>query len=160
KTSEALETYAAVQLFVQRARQSEARFAPSADEMADIGRICQLVQGMPLGLELAAPWIRTLSCREIAAEIEHSLDFLTTVLRNVPQRHRSLRAVFEQTWARLSQAEQAVLMQLSVFRGGCTREAAEVMAGATLAVLSSLVDKALVHRTNLGRYELHELIRQ
>jgi predicted ATPase/transcriptional regulator with XRE-family HTH domain len=160
KTSEALDTYAAVQLFVQRARQSEAGFAPSPDEMADIGRICQLVEGMPLGLELAAPWIRTLSCQEIATEIEHSLDFLTTVLRNVPQRHRSLRAVFQQTWGRLSQAEQAVLMQLSVFRGGCTREAAEVVAGATLPVLSSLVDKALVRRTNLGRYELHELIRQ
>jgi len=160
KISDAIDGYAAVQLFVQRARQTEAGFAPSADEMADIGRICQLVEGMPLGLELAAPWIRTLSCREIAIEIEHSLDFLTTVLRNVPERHRSLRVVFEQTWGRLSQAEQAVLMHLSVFRSGCTREAAEVVAGASLPVLSSLVDKALVRRTNLGRYELHAVIRQ
>lgn len=156
----ALQNYSAVQLFLQRARRAEASFAPSAEEMADIVRVCQLVDGMPLGLELAAPWIRTLSCREIAAEIERSLDFLTTTLRNVPERHRSLRVVFEQTWRRLSVVEQTVLMQLSVFRGGCTREAAEQVTGAMLPVLSSLVDKALLRRTNTGRYELHELIRQ
>ena len=115
---------------------------------------------MPLALELAAPWIRMLSCGEIAAEIERSLDFLTTTLRNVPERHHSLRAVFEQTWGQLSEAEQAVLRQLSVFRGGCTREAAEQVTGASLMVLSSLVDKALLRRINTGRYELHELIRQ
>jgi non-specific serine/threonine protein kinase len=160
ESSEVLTSYSAVELFTQRARQITASFAPSTDEMADIGRICQLVEGMPLGLELAAPWIRTLSCREIAAEIERSLDFLTTSLRNMPERHRSLRVVFEQTWGRLSDGEHAVLQQLSVFRGGCTREAAEQVTGATLPVLSSLVDKALLRRTNLGRYELHELIRQ
>jgi predicted ATPase len=156
----ALQDYSAVQLFLQRARRAKASFAPPAEEMADIVRICQLVDGMPLALELAAPWIRSLSCREIAAEIERSLDFLTTTLRNVPERHRSLRVVFEQSWGRLSAAEQAVLPQLSVFRGGCTREAAEQVTGATLPVLSSLVDKALLRRTNTGRYELHELIRQ
>lgn len=155
-----VDAYPAVRLFLQRARQSRATFAPASDELVEIVRICQLVEGMPLGLELAAPWIRSLSCREIAAEIERSLDFLTTPLRNAPERHRSLRVVFEQAWGRLSQAEQAVLMRLSVFRGGCTREAAEAVAGATLPLLSSLVDKALVRRTNLGRYELHELIRQ
>jgi serine/threonine protein kinase/DNA-binding SARP family transcriptional activator len=156
----ALQDYSAVQLFLQRARRVKTRFAPPVEEMVDVVRICQLVDGMPLGLELAAPWIQSLSCREIAAEIEHSLDFLSTTLRNVPERHRSLRVVFEQTWGRLSEAEQAVLMQLSVFRGGCTREAAEQVTGATLPLLSSLVDKALVRRTNTGRYELHELIRQ
>jgi predicted ATPase len=166
KTSEVLETsevstaYSAVELFTQRARQIATDFTPSAEERADIGRICQLVEGMPLGLELAAPWIRALSCREIAAEIERSLYFLTTTLRNVPERHRSLSVVFEQTWERLSQTEQTVLMQLAVFRGGCTREAAEQVTGATLPVLSSLVDKALLRRTILGRYMLHELIRQ
>ncbi|MEZ4869761.1 MAG: hypothetical protein R3C14_51020 [Caldilineaceae bacterium] len=115
---------------------------------------------MPLALELAAPWIRTLSCGEIAAELECSLDFLATSLRNIPERHRSLRVVFEQTWVRLSPAEQGVLMHLSVFRGGCTRDAAVAVANATLPVLASLVDRALLRRTNVGRYELHELIRQ
>jgi predicted ATPase/DNA-binding SARP family transcriptional activator len=158
--STAFSAYSAVELFTQRTRQIVTGFAPSALEMADVVRICQLVEGMPLGLELAAPWIRTLSCREIAEEIQRNLDFLTTTLRNVPERHRSLSVVFEQTWRRLSNEEQAVLQQLSVFRGGCTRKAAEQVTGATLPVLSSLMHKALLRRTNTGRYELHELIRQ
>jgi predicted ATPase/DNA-binding SARP family transcriptional activator len=152
--------YSAVELFTQRVRQVDPHFTPSASDMAAIGRICQLVEGMPLGIELAAPWIRTLGCDEIAAEIEYNLDFLTTTLQNVPERHRSLRAVFEQTWQRLSPAEQTVLMKLSVFRGGCTREALEHVTSATLTLLSSLVDKALLRRTNTGRYEMHELLRQ
>ncbi len=152
--------YSALELFIQRARQIVAKFAPSTSEIADIIQICQLVEGMPLGLELAAPWIRTLSCREIAEEIERSLDFLTTTARNVPERHRSISVVFEQTWRRLSDQERMVLQQLSIFRGGGTRKAAEEVTGATLRVLSSLMDKALLHRTNTGRYALHELIRQ
>ena len=67
-----------------------------------------------------------------------AMDFLTTALQNVPERHRSLRAVFEQTWQRLSPAEQTVLMQLSVFRGGCTREALEHATSATLSPLASV----------------------
>ena len=160
ETSEALEEYSSLKLFLQRARRAKASFTPSVEETAAIIRICQLVDGMPLGLELAAPWVRTLSCREIADEIARNLDFLTTSLRNIPERHRSLRVVFEQTWERLSPDEQAVLQQLSVFRGGCTRQAAEQVTGATLPILASLVDKALVRRTNIGRYELHDLISQ
>ena len=153
-------SYSAVELFGQRARQIDVHFTPSAAEAAAIGRICQLVDGMPLGIELAAPWIRTLSCGEIAAKIERTLDFLTSSLRNIPERHRSLRAVFEQTWEGLTSEEQAILQRLSVFRGGCTREAAEQVAGATPTLLSSLADKALLRRTNRGQYELHALIRQ
>jgi DNA-binding SARP family transcriptional activator/predicted ATPase len=160
ETFDILTPYSAVELFTQRARQIAADFAPSTNEIADIGRICQLVEGMPLGLELAAPWIKVLNCQEIAVEIERSLDFLTTPLKNVSDRHRSLRVVFEQTWERLPKEEKSVLRQLSVFRGGCTREAAKQVTGATLPVLSSLVDKSLLRRTNTGRYELHELIRQ
>ena len=160
QTSEVLSSYSAVELFTQRARQTVTNFTPSTVDMANIGRICQLVEGMPLGLELAAPWIKVLSCREIADKIKSSLDFLTTDLQNVPQRHRSLRIVFEQTWERLSPAEKTVLQQLSIFRGGCTREGAEQVTGATLPVLSSLVDKALLRRSNTGRLEMHELIRQ
>ena len=88
------------------------------------------------------------------------MDFLTTPLRTLPERHHSLRAVFEQTWQQLSVGEQAILPRLSILRGGCNRLAAEQITEATLALLSSLVDKALLRRTANGRYELHELIRQ
>ena len=159
-TTSTIEAYRAVQLFSQRARQANIGFSPAHNEMTDIVRICQLVEGMPLGLELAAGWVRTLSCHDIALEIERSLDFLTASQHNIPERHQSLRVVIEQTWQRLSADEQSVMSQLSVFRGGCTRQAAQTVTGATLPLLSSLIDKALLHRTDTGRYEIHELIRQ
>ncbi len=155
-----LEQYSAVQLFIQRARQVKAGFNPTADDIPALLRICELVEGMPLALELAAPWLRLMTCREIAAEIQRSIDFLVTSMQNVSERHRSLRAVFEQTWARLLPEEQTVLSKLSIFQGGCGREAAAAVTGATLPLLLSLVDKALLRRTSAGRYELHELIRQ
>lgn len=158
-TGSSVEAYQALQLFSQRARQAHSDSSAS-DEIADIIQICQLVEGMPLGLELAAGWVRTLTCHEIALEIERSLDFLSSTQHNIPERHRSLRSVIAQTWQRLTVDEQSVMCQLSVFRGGCTREAAQAVTGATLVLLSSLIDKALLRRTDTGRYEIHELIRQ
>lgn len=157
-----LESNSAVALFVQRAQQVKLDFRPAAAELASIRGICQLVEGLPLGLELAAGWVGLLPVNEIAREIEQSTDFLTTRARDVPGRHRSLRSVFDHSWSLLSVEEQNVLMRLSIFRGGFTREAAEKVAAATLPILSSLVDKSLVRRSDAiaGRYELHELIRQ
>jgi transcriptional regulator with XRE-family HTH domain len=106
KTFEVLENdYSALQLFEQRARQAQATFDLAAEYPAVV-RICQLVDGMPLGLELAASWINLMSCWEIVLEIEQNLDFLATSLRNVPERHRSLRAVFEHSWQLLSDEEK------------------------------------------------------
>ncbi|MBV7334819.1 tetratricopeptide repeat protein [Chloroflexi bacterium TSY] len=157
---ETLETYSAVHLFVQSARRAQASFHLTREESPHVVHICQLLAGMPLGLELAATWVRMMSCREISQEISQNLDFLTTSLRNVPARHRSLRAVFDHSWTLLAENEKLVLRQLTVFRGGFTREAAEVVADATLSLLSALVDKSLLRRTRGGRYEMHELVRQ
>jgi predicted ATPase/DNA-binding CsgD family transcriptional regulator len=154
-----LQSYSAVQLFVERAQQLRRNFAPAA-EIEAIIRICQLVEGAPLALELAAVWTKTLRCEAIAAEIEQNLDFLTTHLRNVPERQRSIRAVFEYSWQRLAPKEQQVYQRLSVFRGGFRREAAEQVAGASLAVLMALVDKSLLRPETDGRYQIHELLRQ
>jgi tetratricopeptide (TPR) repeat protein len=135
-------------------------FNATAEEYPAIIRICQLVNGMPLGIELAAAWVRTLSCDEIAKEIERGMDFLSVTTRDMPARHRSMRAVFDHSWKLLSEEEQAVLLQLSVFRGGFQREAAEQVAGAKLSALLTLVTKSLVQRSGDRRYDLHELIRQ
>jgi tetratricopeptide (TPR) repeat protein len=121
---------------------------------------CRLVQGIPLALELAASWVRLLSCREIAHEIDQSLGFLSTTLRDLPPRHRSLQAVFDHSWKLLSPDEQHVFANCSVFRGGFTREAAEEVAGASLPTLAALVDKSLLQGRLSGRYEIHELTRQ
>jgi predicted ATPase/transcriptional regulator with XRE-family HTH domain len=149
-----------VELFLQRARRAHAQFNATTQDYPAIVRICQIVDGMPLGIELAAAWVQTLSCDEIAREIERGLDFLNTSIRDFPARHRSMHAVFEHSWELLSEEEQGVLLRLSAFQGGFQREAAEAVAGATLSILSAFVTKSLIHRSGAGRYDLHELIRQ
>jgi predicted ATPase/DNA-binding CsgD family transcriptional regulator len=149
----------AVKLFVQRARRLRPHFALN-DDWVTLARICRLVDGMPLAILLAAAWVEVLSLQEIALEIEHSLDFLETEMRDLPERHRTMRAAFDPTWKRLAEAEQEVFKKLSVFRGGFTREAAQAVAGATLKTLMGLVDKSLVQVMASGRYDLHELLRQ
>jgi predicted ATPase len=156
----AFEGYSAVALFLHTARRVQKGFDPTAAERTAIVRICQLVQGMPLALEVAAAWVRVLSCSEIAHEIAQSLGFLTTTLRDLPERHRSLQAVFDYSWKRLSGEEQRVFAGCSVFRGGFTREAAAEVVGASLSLLAALVDKSLLRRQLNGRYEVHELARQ
>jgi predicted ATPase len=150
----------AVALFIQRASQVDAEFRPTDADLPAIARICELVAGLPLGIELAAAWVRTLTCGEIAQEIQRSMDFLATSMRDLPARHRSIRATIEHSWKLLSAEEQQVLQRLAVFRGGFTREAAEYVAGTTLVSLSSLASKSLLHRTSSGRYDLHELVHQ
>ena len=118
------ENYDAVRLFVERAQRVNRGYTPERD-WAAIARLCQLAWGMPLAVELAASWISVLSCEEIVAEIERNLDFLASSLRNVPERHRSVRAVFEQSWSLLGQRERDVFARLSVFRGTFGREAAD-----------------------------------
>ena len=149
-----------VELFLQRARRAYVRFSVNAEDYPTIVRICQLTGGNPLGIELAATWARTLTCNEIAQEIERGLDFLSATTRDIPARHRSMRAVFDHTWKLLSDEEKFVLVRLSVFRGGFRRVAADKVANATLSLLNTLVAKSLVRRDHAGRYDLHELIRQ
>jgi predicted ATPase/DNA-binding CsgD family transcriptional regulator len=149
----------AVELFVERARQVRPNFSLS-DNRASVVRICQLVDGNPLAIEMAASWTKSLRCSEIAAEIQQNLNFLSSTLRHVPERHRSMQAVFAQTWAHLSKDERDLFKRLTVFRSGFQREAAETIAGATLPLLSALVDKCLLRRESAGRYQIHELLRQ
>ena len=153
-------TGSAVELFLQRAKQASVSFVPDRQDVLAIVRICELVEGLPMGIELAAAWVRALSCQEIADEIQRSIDFLEVTARDLPERHRSIRATIEHSWKQLNLEEQSVLRQVSIFLGGFTRQAAEEVASASLAVLSTLVSKSLIRRADSGRYDLHELIRQ
>jgi predicted ATPase len=149
----------AVQLFIQSASRAQyARFDSQA-ELDTAIRICQLVEGLPLAIELAASWTRMLSGEKIAREIASNIDFLSTPTRNVEERHRSMRAVFNSSWQMLSPTEQRVFSQLSVFRNGFTEAAASAIAKADLFTLLALVDKSLVQVSD-GRYTLHEMLRQ
>jgi predicted ATPase/DNA-binding CsgD family transcriptional regulator len=153
------QTYSAVQLFVERTRRVRRNFS-LIDERPGVNRVCRTLQGMPLAIELAASWTKTLTCMEIASEIQRNLDFLATNLRNVPERHQSIQAVFTQSWRLLTEQESSVFRKLSVFRGGFRREAAEQVAGASLRILTGLVDKSLLTWGHNGRYQIHELLRQ
>ena len=154
------EESSAVALFLQTARRSHSGFELSAEERASVAHICRLVEGMPLAIELAAAWVRVLPCAEIAAEIERTLDFLAASARDIPARHRSLRAVFDHSLNLLTDEERAAFRMLAVFRGGFRREAAEWVAGATLHLLTALADKSLLRRNKAGRYDMLELVRQ
>jgi predicted ATPase/DNA-binding SARP family transcriptional activator len=162
--SDALD-FGAVQLFVQDARRVRPGFEPNDDDLTHIIQICRLVQGMPLGILLAAAWMRMLSPAEIATQLAaHKLDFLEVDWHNLPERQRSMRVVFDYSWRLLSEHERKILMALAVFRGGFTFEAAQQIAtlDSTLALhdLMSLMNNSMLQRTATGRYEMHELLRQ
>lgn len=158
-SAEDIENFEAVQLFVSYAQRIQRDFSLEA-ETPHVVRLCQMLEGMPLALELAASWLRSMPCSAIISEIQHNLDFLNTPLRNLPARHRSMRSVFEQSWKLLSDEERAGFRKLSVFHGGFRREAAVAITGMQLHTLSALVDKSLVRYEPNGRYHLHELLRQ
>lgn len=154
------ESYSAVALFIQNARRCVHNFELTPETEPAIFEICRMVDGMPLGLELAAAWLSTLTPQEIAEEIRRDLGFLASPTRDIPERHRSIHAVFDHSLELLSEEAKAVFCRLSVFHGGFRRAAAESIAGANLLVLSELVEKSLLRRLPNGLYELHELVRQ
>ena len=149
----------AVALFGQTAVRVQPNFDVSVEETA-VNHICQLVGGHPLAVELAASWTRFMPCTQIAAQIEQDLDFLANAPRNAPERHRSLRALFDHSWQLLTPVEQNALAKLSIFRGGFAPEQAASVAGATWPILLGLVDKSLVEARGDNRFDLHELTRQ
>ncbi|CAG0937564.1 Putative HTH-type transcriptional regulator [Thermoflexales bacterium] len=157
-----VEQHDALLLFTQSARRVSRQFSLNSTDLAALLRICRLVEGMPLALEMAAAWTTTRSCAEIAQAIEASLDLLTTELRNVPERQRSVRATFEHSWTQLSDRERQIFARLSVFRGSFSADAAQRIAAATVPELDALVLRSLLRAQCISgdRYQLHELLRQ
>ncbi len=157
-----VEPYSALKLFADRARRVRYTFS-LREELPHVIHICQLVEGMPLGIELAASWLKVLSPEQIANEIRKNLDFLASNVRNIPTRHRSIRAVFDYSWQLLSTEERLIFARLSVFQGGFSRETAETVAGASLQTLTNLTSKSLLYGSDEGRgfrYSMHELLKQ
>jgi predicted ATPase len=162
ETPEDAAEYAAVRLFLQSAHRNQPDFSLQGEtDLTYLARICRLVAGMPLALELSASWVDTLPISEIAAGIQEGLDFLESELRDLPTRHRSLRATIDHSWGKLEEEERTVFSRLSVFRGGFTREAAHEVARANVRQLSRLVNKSfLQYDQEQDRYRVHELLRQ
>ena len=149
--------YEAVQLFAERARLLRPGFPADAE---GAGRVCRLLAGVPLAIELAARWVRSASPAAIADRVAGGLDLLETTSPDVEPRHRSVRAVIDWSWQLLTEGECRALRRLSVLRGGFDLEAAAAVAGAGLPLLAGLVDQSLVAAGEDGRYDMHELLRQ
>lgn len=156
------EDYAAVRLFLELARRARPGEAPDAEELACIGAICRAVAGTPLALLLASSWLDLLAPAQIAERLSSAdgqlLDLLESEAWGVPERQRSMRGVFERSWALLAERERRILADLAVFRGGFTAEAAGEVAGATLRDLLRLVDRSLLQREGEGRYGMQDLL--
>src|SRR5262249_26174023 len=103
----ALEDYEAALLFLHHARRIQPSFDPVIEHEA-IVCICILTAGLPLAIELAASWLKGSSAVQIAHEMQRNLDFLATTARNVEERHRSMRAVFDQSWSLLAENERRI----------------------------------------------------
>ncbi len=161
----AWEAYPAVQLFTQCAKAISADFTPQAQRTA-IVQICQMMEGLPLGLQLAAASVRAFSGRQIVTAIEQNLDFLSSSMRNLPLRHRSLRAVFDHSWLLLSAAEKHAFQRLAIFEGSFSAQAAATVAEIPTSVLVALIDKSLVYVVPVEgeggerRYRMHNTLHQ
>lgn len=157
---QSLLNFAAVQLFIRRARQMTPGFTPSDEEYFAIARICHRLQGLPLAIELASGWVDQLTCQAIAEQISADLDFLVTSLRDTPDRQQSLRAVFRYSWNLLQMEDQVVLRKLAVFQAAFNRRAARQVSDATPYQLAAFVHKSFLSGNAVEQYSPHPLLRQ
>lgn len=155
-----VQDFGAVQLLLERAKRINPDLSLTSEEISAAVRICQLLEGIPLGIELASSWARFMTFEEIAQQIKYNLDFLASSTRDAPPRHGSLRAVFDQSWRYLSDDEKNAYQRLSLFRGRFHHKAAEQIFDISLTLLAKLSDKSLIYRISSDRYNLHEFSRQ
>ena len=153
-------TYPSVQLFVERARQVWQRFTGDSSTLPAVVTLCQLMEGLPLGLELAAGWVDEIACAELVTAIQQNYAALTAALRDVPARQRTLQAVFESSWSLLAAPEQAALARLALIVGDFSTAAAVAVAETEMPTLTALIHKSLVRTVAEERYQLHGLVRQ
>lgn len=156
--------YAGIALFVERARRAHPGFQLAADNLPAVIQICHFVQGLPLGIELAAALTKEYTCTEVWEILRHNYHILTTTLPDLPARHRTIKVVLDHSWHFLSAEEARVLAGCSIFCGTFDREAAIAVTGTSPAILARLIDQSLLHWTAeaAGRrwLNLHELVRQ
>jgi predicted ATPase/DNA-binding CsgD family transcriptional regulator len=153
-------TFSGMQLLLRSARRLRPDFTLDPQSLVPSVRICSLVEGFPLGIELAASWVHVLEPHEIAAELARGLDILETDARNVPERQQSLRAVFDASWELLTEEERQAVQRLSVFEGGFDREGAQGAADVSLDTLAALVNKSWLQQVAGGRFQIHDLLQR
>lgn len=158
---EYLKSCPACQLFVLTARKQQYDFTPDANLWPVIRRICEMVGGVPLAIELAAGRLQQMTAEEIFVELSGDLTVLDSNSAKIPAKHRSIHTLYQQTWQELSQEERDTLKMLSVFVGGMHFEAIEEVTGSRSGTINQLVAKSLLHRSaEDGLYYLQPLLRK
>lgn len=153
-----------VDLFVSRAQAAKQDFQLTERTAEAIAELCRRLEGIPLALELAASWARSMSPRQMVDELTQRLDMLASRRKDIAERHRSMRAAMDSSFALLSDDLQEALVRLSIFRGGWTLEAARsVCPDIDVAhSLAALEERSLIHGQESGdemRFDMYELIR-
>ena len=149
----------AVRLFMERAIQVDHVIHFSDGDYQCIARICRMVEGMPLAIELAAAWVGVMIVEDIEKELSLNLDILSTERDDVPGKHQSIRAVFENAWVLLTAEHQDLLRKLAIFESSFDRKAAAQVTQGEISQLSSLVQKSLIRCDHQGRFSIHNLVR-
>ena len=161
----------AIRLFVTLARAADPSFILGKENASAVTEICRRVDGLPLGIELAAAWVPVLPPAAVLTRMERRLPLLTGGSRDLPARQRTMRATIEWSHDLLTPGEQALFRRLAVFAGGFTLEAAEAVVdlrdGPVLAVLEggiALVDKNLLQKEDAAsgepRFGMLETVRE
>ncbi|NRQ40162.1 tetratricopeptide repeat protein [Nonomuraea sp. NN258] len=150
--------YPSVRLFADRAAAVQPSFVVTPDNAQHVMDICRALDGLPLGIELAAARLRTLPVAEVAARLDDRFKLLTRGSRTALPRHQTLRAVVAWSWDLLDEREQRLARRLTVFVRGARPESAERVCGLPEEVLFSLAEKSLVEFTG-GRYRMLDTIR-
>ncbi len=153
-----LSEFSAVQLLLTVGQQVQPGLSLSSENAPHIGRICHALAGMPLALEMAGSWLSLFSPAQLADEIERNLDFLVATHTDIPNRHRSLRAIFDYTLAQLNEAEQSLLRSLTIFHGDFSLKAVRTILDAAPMTLYKLIDHALVQHRRNDHFGLHPVL--
>ncbi|MEM7535212.1 MAG: BTAD domain-containing putative transcriptional regulator [Chloroflexota bacterium] len=155
--------------FVQRAQDVDPFFELDPQSAKSIVQICHLVEGLPLGIELAAGMLPLLSCTQLAEELTQSLTTLSGDISDIPEDQRSLERVFERSWSLLTPKEQGLIARLSIFPNTFSFHAAQTIMNASRPLMMSLFNQSLLKRANANsgsmagdeiRYTLHRSIRE
>jgi predicted ATPase/DNA-binding XRE family transcriptional regulator len=162
---DSLREFESVELFEERAQLIQFDFSLTRENASSVVQICRHLDGIPLAIELAAAKIGVLSPEQIATQVKDSLNLLAGGSRTTLPRHQTLRASINWSWSLLTEAEQQLMRQLSVFAGGWTLEAAQSVCDVdVLDLLHSLAAKSLIlitqRKENTVRYSFHETVRQ
>jgi predicted ATPase/class 3 adenylate cyclase len=156
----AWETEPAARVFAQQVESFQPGFAWKPEDGPAFGKICRALHGMPLGLELAAGWLRSMPLAALAERLEKAPGLLFSPRQDLPKAHRSLKELFESSWILLEENEQNALAELTVFDGGFTQADAQQVLHIPPEVLAALADLCLVDILPEGRYRLQEGNRQ